>query len=168
MMRAIRKCYWRRVLEVLLVSLVMVAVSSMTARADDDESFSESVVDLWHKVSGAAVKGSKVVKEKSVEFGKNVSDKSVKLGKEVSDKSVDAWEGAKDEVDDDAELEEGAFGDTSIGVGEPDPTAIADEPGVEGDAELGEGAFGDTRMGVGAADPTKIDDEPAVDDPTRE
>ena len=86
--------------------LCLVSVSAIGADdADNDGSFKDSVTNLWDKVSGATVKGSKIVKEKSVE-----------LGNEVSDKAVEAWDWATDDGSSGEEMEESAFGDDSVGV----------------------------------------------------
>ncbi len=97
----------------LLLSLVLVLTAVAPVAAADD-SIKESVINIWDKVSDAAVKGSKVVKDKSVE-----------IGEDVSDKAVEAWEWANDDSSSDPELEDDAFGS--------DPTAPGMDAGPMGE-----------------------------------
>ncbi len=91
------------VLKIVLIAISVFVGMSM-AQAADGDSIKDSVVNIWNKVSDAAVEGSKVVKDKSVE----ISD-------DVSDKAVDAWEWATEDDVTEPEMEEGAFGDDSMG-----------------------------------------------------
>ncbi len=122
----------------LLLSLVLVLNAGAPAASADD-SIKESFINIWDKVSDAAVKGSKVVKDKSVE-----------IGEDVSDKAVEAWEWANDDGTSDPELEDDAFGD--------DPTAPGMDAGPMGEDGMDFGAdTGDPH--VDPEDDTHVDPE---------
>ena len=90
-------------LKIVLLAIYILG-GTLVARAGNGDSIKDSVVNIWDKVSDAAVEGSKVVKEKSVE-----------IGEDVSDKAVGAWEWATEDEATDPEMEDGAFGDDSMG-----------------------------------------------------
>ena len=150
---------------IAICGLYLLSVSVAGATDDggesDDGSFKDSVVNIWDKVSGATVKGSKIVKEKSIE-----------LGHEVGDKAVDAWDWATEDDSAGSEMDEGAFGDDRIGVddlqenydkkqeeAEESFTGKVERSAVELWSKVAESFAGDEEAGGGYPSPEGLWDE---------